>query len=168
MTFKERFRDLQELVRELVLIREHNLQFKEDDSQKTLLLFAEASLCLIVLERFLRILPSVKATERDTLFNLLGRATSSKVGVLHFVDLNSGRPVLDEQRRQRIIHEIKDVRNTLQHGNYEQAARQSGCSTTVEYFNKFFASEIEELYKITDSLMKQIDADTGEPWQQSK
>ena len=54
-TFKERNREFQELVRELVLVREHNLGFKVGDSQTTILMFAEAALVLTAMERFLRI-----------------------------------------------------------------------------------------------------------------
>jgi hypothetical protein len=46
--------ELQQLVRELHLLRERNLQFKVGDPQAKLLLFAEASLVLLTLERFVR------------------------------------------------------------------------------------------------------------------
>ena len=54
-TFKDRFRDIQKLVRKLFVLRAHNLKFKESDSQTTLLLFAEASLTIIILEHFVRL-----------------------------------------------------------------------------------------------------------------
>jgi hypothetical protein len=55
MTFKDENRALQEMVRELLLVRDHNLQFKEGDPQRTLLMFAETGLVFMVLEHFLRV-----------------------------------------------------------------------------------------------------------------
>ena len=40
-TFRDRNRALQELARELNLVRQHNLQFKEKDPQDKRLMFAE-------------------------------------------------------------------------------------------------------------------------------
>lgn len=161
MTFKDRYHDLQEIVRELTKIRTHNLKFKDGNPQDDLFLFAEASLCLLALERFLRILPSLAATDIDTLRTLLERATSRDAGLLNFVDITSEQVVRDEARRQRIIGEIADMRNTLQHGNYEQAAKQAGLGSPNQYFKTQFASEIENLYQIVDRLFAQIDPDTG-------
>jgi hypothetical protein len=163
VTFKDRYGEFQQIVRELMKIRDHNRRFKEGDPQDDLFLFAEASLGLLALERFLRILPGVKATERDTLRNLMERATSRKGGVLQFVDLGSGQPITDEARRQQVIDEITRLRNCLQHGNYEQVAAWAGVSTPAEFFKKSFASEIEMVYRITDRLVAQIDENTGEP-----
>ncbi|MBI2393241.1 MAG: hypothetical protein HYV09_26890 [Deltaproteobacteria bacterium] len=54
------------------------------------------------------------------------------------------------------------MRNTILHGNYEQAARQAGCASVDAYFQTQFASEVEALYNATDSMMRQIDLETGE------
>lgn len=60
------------------------------------------------------------------------------------------------------IKKLCDVRNTILHGNYEQAARQAGCASVDAYFQTQFASEVEALYNATDSMMRQIDLETGE------
>jgi len=63
---------------------------------------------------------------------------------------------------------ITDVHNTLRHANYEQAAKEIGCSVDEYFKNGYFASEIERMFEITDFLMMQIDPNTGTPyaWQQ--
>jgi hypothetical protein len=59
------------------------------------------------------------------------------------------------------IKRISNVRNTMLHGNYEQAAREAGCSSVESYFGTVFASEIEAMTEIADGLMRQIDPATG-------
>jgi hypothetical protein len=153
VAFKDKFRDFQELVREHNFLRNHNKSFKEGDSQSTLLLFAEGALILIIMERFLRMLPGVQATEGDTLHNLLQKATSQKRKVI----------TLSADDTQDAIKRITKVRNTILHGNYEQAAQQARLSSKEEYFKTQFAPEIEKLYEIVDGLVAQIDPNTGEP-----
>jgi hypothetical protein len=149
MTFKDENRLLQEMVRELLLLRDHNLKIKPGESQEKLMLVAEAGLVLMVLERFLRIIPGVNPAEKDTLPNLLEKATSKRLQLL----------VLDD--RENAIKRITRVRNTIIHANYEQAMKDYGLAHINEYFKIYFASEIEVLTKITDELLKQIDPNTG-------
>lgn len=146
--FKEKFKDLQHIVRELCLLRKHNKSFKEGDPQDTLLLFAEASLTILCLERFLRIIPEIKASEVDTLYNLLERALSKNILNLKTQD-------------KEYFKKIVNVRNSILHGNFEQCARDYNLSSVEEYFKTQFASEIETLFLITDDLFKQIDPNTG-------
>lgn len=150
-TFKDAHREIQELVREVLVIRQHNLKFKEGDPQDTMLLFAEAALVLIVLERFVRAVVG-DASDSDTIYNLLQRAVSRGLLKVPWDDQEDG------------IRRIKDVRNTVLHGNYEQAARQSGCSSVPEFFKTKFASEVEALTHVVDDLMRQIDPATGKPY----
>ena len=49
------------------------------------------------------------------------------------------------------------------HGNYEQAARDAGCSSVAVYFKTVFASEVERMFEIVQDLFKQIDPATGKP-----
>lgn len=149
-SFKVQNRAFQELARELVFVRNHNRQFKEGDSQASLLMFSEASLAVLALERFLRILPGVEATDTDTLPNLLEKATSESRKVIEL-------PASD---RADAIKRINSVRKTIQHANYEQAARECGL-TVAEYFKTQFTPEIEAIYRITDSIVRQIDPETG-------
>jgi hypothetical protein len=150
-TFKEANPEFQHLVRELSWLREHNKAFEEGDPQDELLLFSEASIVLVALERFLRIILGAKATEADTLPNLFEKATS-----------RSNALITLPGDRATVIKQVKDVRNTLQHGNYEQAAREAGKPDATTYFGDgTFASEIEKLYGLLDYLVRQIDQDTG-------
>lgn len=153
--FKSRHREIQELVRELMLIRKHNLTFKEGDPQDTMLLFAEGAVVLVTLERFVRAVLGARASDRDTLPNLLEKAV--KDSLLHV-------PWDDQQDG---IRRIKNVRNALLHGNYEQSAYQESCSVD-DFFKKKFASEVELLTKILDGFMRQIDPATGKPHSTSK
>jgi hypothetical protein len=149
-SFKERHRELQYLVRALMLVNRHNLRFKQGDSQDELLLFAEASLALVSLERFVRIVVP-NATERDTLHNLLQKAVSQRLLRLPYAD------------EQAAITAIGRVRNTLLHGNYEQAASNLGLASSDEYFGQSFASDIHAVEQVLDNLMAQIDPETGLP-----
>ena len=151
MTFKDENRTLQELARELNLLRTHNLRFKEGDPQHNIMLFAEAALTCLTLEHFVRIVVGTAAPPEATLFNLLEIAVAR--GLLHVP--------WDDQKEG--IKKVCDVRNTLLHANYAHAARQAKCSSVADYFKGPFASEIEGMFKITDFVMRQIDAETGKP-----
>jgi hypothetical protein len=151
MTFKDEHRPLQELARELDLLRRHNLQFKAGDPQHHLLLMAEAALTCLTMEHFVRIVVGDKAPAGATLHNLLEVAVAR--GLL--------RVPWDDQ--QDGIRKICAVRNTLLHANYAQAAREAKCESVEAYFKGPFASEIERTFEITDYLMKQIDTETGQP-----
>lgn len=150
VTFKDQHPEIQHLVRELMLLREHNLTFKEGDPQNKILLFAEAALVILVIERFARAVLG-DATDKETLPNLLQRAVSRNLLKVPWDDQQDG------------IRKIAKVRNSLLHGNYEQAAREAGCSSVEAYFKTQFASEVEALYRIGDYLVRQIDPDTGAP-----
>jgi hypothetical protein len=151
MAFKNENLDLQHLVRELHVLRDHNRSFKEGDAQDTLLLVAEGAMALIVIERFLRAVLQGEATESMTLFNLLEKALSKNLMRLPWDDQKVG------------IRTLTDVRNTILHGNFEQAARLSGCASVPEFFRTQFGREIEQLYKVADHLFRQIDPNTGRP-----
>jgi hypothetical protein len=128
-----RHRELQELVRELQWLRTHNLQFKDGDPQQDILLFAEGAMVLLVLERFLRVILGADATERDTLISLLEKSTSERLGLL----------TLPHRDRATTIWQLGDVRNTLLHGNYEQAAAGARRASVAEYFKSgVYASQL--------------------------
>ena len=177
-TFKEEHRELQEICRELRLVREHNLKFKKDDPQDTMLHFAEGLLVLLALERFLRIIlgPDAniatgspqkgrrrkgakggagKKPRPDTLPNLLEKATSESRNLLTLPgDLDT----------RAIDQAITSVRNTLMHADYEQAVAAIGHADVPAYFKSGnYISEVETLFLLLDELMKQIDVNTGKP-----
>lgn len=149
--FKDEHPEVQHLVRELLLLRRHNLQFKEGDPQNGLLLFAEAALVCLALERFVRAVLGADAGEKDTLYNLLEKAVSKGLFRVPWDDQQEG------------IKKIVAVRNTLLHANYEQAARGAGCASPGEYFQRQFASEVESMFKVADDIVNQIDPETGRP-----
>jgi hypothetical protein len=148
-SFRDQHPEVQYLVRELQLVRDHNLQFKEGDSQEHFLLFAEAALVCLALERFVRAVLGPEASETDTIYNLLQKAVSKKLFVVPWKDQEDG------------IRRIKEVRNSMLHGNYEKAARDAGCTSVAEYFETTFASEVETMYRLTDFIVAQIDPATG-------
>jgi hypothetical protein len=150
-TFREENLALQHLVRELVLIRDHNLQFKEGNSQKHLLLFAESALANIVLEHFVRLVVGNQAPPDATLFTLLEIAVSKKLLMLPWDSQADG------------IRKLCNVRNTTLHGNYAQAAKDAGCASVLEFFRTQATSETENVFRVVDYLMKQIDPETGLP-----
>jgi hypothetical protein len=149
VTFKDKHPEIQHLVKELVLLRRHNHQFREGDPQDTLLLFAEGAVALVLIERFVRAVLGVRASEGDTLYNLLQKAVKDDLLTLPFHSQEEG------------IRRIRTVRNTIQHGNYEQAAAQAGCDSVAAYFKTQFASEVEQLGRIAEHLIEQVDNRTG-------
>ncbi len=151
-TFRDENRALQELTRELALLRQHNLKFKESDPQHTLMMFAEAALVCMVMEHFVRVVLGPTAPADATLFNLLQMATSRGLIKLPWDDQQDG------------IKKVVAVRNSLLHGNYAQAAREVGCASVADYFKSQFAGEVETMFKVTDHVMKQIDPTTGKPY----
>ena len=151
MSFKDRHREMQEMVRELLLLRNHNLQFKEGDPQDKMLLIAEGALAALAMERFIRIVLGNLATDEDTLYNLLEKAVSRKLVRVPFEDQAEG------------IKKICRVRNTLLHANYEQAAQQTECGSAREYLKEVYAAEVESMTGILDAMMQQVDVSTGRP-----
>jgi hypothetical protein len=154
-TFKDQHEELQHIVRELVLVRKHNLQFKAGDPQQNLLHFAEGLLVLLALERFLRAILATEANEKHTLQNLLEMATSAQRKLV---------TIPGTWTREEAIKAITQVRNTLMHGNYEQAAKGAGSPNIRGYFKSGqYISEVEALFQLLDQLMQQMDSVTGRP-----
>lgn len=153
MSFKDRFRDFQRIVWELKRLRDHNTSFKQDSLE--LFFFAEGTMVLLALERFMRIILGTEAKEKDTLPNLLEKATSAKLNLIQLPGTLS---------REETIRRLTKVRNTLMHGNYEQAATQGGLPTKDAYFgSSMYIADVEALYKIVNRIVKQIDPQTGQP-----
>lgn len=150
-TFRDRYLDLQHLIRELVLVRDHNRRFKEGEPQDEVLLFAEGALVVIVLERFVRAVLGDNAGPTETLHNLLQKAVAENLLRVPWDDQQDG------------IRRICSVRNTILHGNYEQAAKQAGCASVRDYFSQQFTPEVDKMFHIVDDMVKQIDPTTGRP-----
>ncbi len=145
---RDRHPELRQLFLEHRNVRAHNLGFRDGDQQDGLLLFAEAALVCLVLERFLRVILAPDVSDNDTLYNLLQRAVAKRQLRLPWSDSNEG------------TQRIKTVRNTMLHGNFEQAAAECGC-TVSEYFRNQFAAETEQLFELLEHVVKQFDPVTG-------
>ncbi len=153
MTFKDQFIEFQRIALEIKRVRAHNLSFTADSLD--LFFFAEGMLVLLAFERFLRMILGADAGEKDTLPNLLEKATSKERNLI----VIPGRMDRDET-----IRAIRRVRNVLMHGNYEQAAKESGLASKDEYFRTGrYIKDVELLFKIMNRIVAQIDRDTGQP-----
>ncbi len=185
MAFKEEHREYQELVRELILIRRHNLMkaievigadeqltAKEKRSlvqqQVTLILElphipAHVGRLLLFAEGALVII----ALERFLRMILKRTGEENKnVTLPNLLEQATGsKPSLrfpTDTNRNKAITDLTLVRNTLLHGNYEQLARTKGCDVR-EYFKTQYTPAVESLYRLLDHFVKQIDAKTGLP-----
>ncbi len=154
--FKDHHRELQELAREVFVLRYHNLQFKEGEPQDQLLMFAEGAMILVCMERFLRAMLGTAVTNADTLQNLLEKAFSSR---------RYDRLEVPGGDRSHLIALVVGFRNGLLHGNFEQLARNAGCATNLEYFKHQYPGDLEKLYNILNAMMRQIDIHTGSVYQ---
>jgi hypothetical protein len=154
-SFREQFQDFGELAREFILLKSHNLKYANDLPQNKLLLFSEASLVCVALERFFRMILGDSARDSHTLAMLIQNAVRQKLVVLPFDDPATA------------VTSIAKVRNTLLHGNFEQAAKQLNLKSKEEYFRGPFIKEVEQLGVLLDDLCKQINPDTGQPWKKA-
>lgn len=151
-TFKELNRPLQEMVRELALVRRHNLGFKDGDDLSGVLMFAEGGLVCMVFEHFVRMVVYTNhpdAPPNMQLRGLLDYAVARGLFTLPFPSQEDGKQAVCAHR------------NALLHGNFSQAAVQSGCATIEEYFKTRYAPEMEAMTKVLDFIMVQIDPATG-------
>jgi len=153
MTFKDQYREFQEIAKELDYVRSHNLRFAKYDP--SMLLMAEGSLVLLAFERFLRMILGNEATEADTLPSLLQKATSRRLDLIKLPGQLS---------RDETISRVVKIRNVLAHANYEQAAKEAGLQHKDDYFKTgIYLSQVEMLFRIVNRIIKQIDRDTGKP-----
>lgn len=106
-------------------------------------MFAEGALVLVTMERFLRTLLAGHVGPDQTLPNLLELAFGERLDVL---DPPGGDA-------SNVVALVRGIRNALLHANFEQAAKQSGAASVRDYFRKFYASEIETLYKILNTRL---------------
>jgi hypothetical protein len=77
--FKDENIALQELVRELILVRDPNLAFKDGEPLNDVLLFAEAGLVCMTFEHFVRVVVGDAGPSDATLFNLLEIAVAKRL-----------------------------------------------------------------------------------------
>jgi hypothetical protein len=158
MTFKEQYQDFQRIALEIKRLRDHNVSFPGDSSD--LFFFAEGTMVLLGIERFLRMILGADARQEHTLHNLLEMVTSSK---RNLIVLPGGL------QRDAMIRAIVKVRNVIMHGNYEQAAKESGLASKDDYFRSSrYIKDVELLYRLLNRMAAQIDPDTGRRWLEPK
>lgn len=116
-----------------------------------MLFFAEASVTLLALERFLRIILKSKTLDGNTLYNLMEQA--NKHGYFKSLKIKD---------IQLLIKEITDVRNAILHGNFEQAAVESASEDVETYFKTKFIAEVEHIYQFLETLVSGIDTESGQ------
>jgi hypothetical protein len=150
--FKDRYRELQQIARELSEVRKVNLYAPANDPARRPM--SEGLLTLLALERFLRIVLGSRATRKDTLRPLLRMVMEPPLNIRLPGHLDP----------DGTIKLVTDVRNTLMHGNFEEAADRVGATHKDDYFiSSAHVRELEMLYKVTNRIMAQIDPDTGRP-----
>lgn len=146
-SFKEKYLDLQHIAREVLILHRRNQSLGPFAVQDGFL-FAQGTLTLLALERFLRAILQ-DASDGDKFRSLLTRAFDS--GLLE--------PPFED--RTIAIQRICDFRNALAHGNFGQAARAAGARSVREYLDTRFAAEARHMLEVVDKLMAQIDPATG-------
>jgi hypothetical protein len=152
-SFKEQNRELQELAREVVVLRRYNQTIR--DSGELWLVFAEGAVVLVTLERFLRAMLGDEAGPEDTLPNLLEMAMGDR---LYLFDPPGGDA-------KHLVDLVTGVRNGLLHGDFEQLARRAGFATNAEYFASRFRNDLNVMFNILNTIMRQIDPSTGQRYE---
>jgi hypothetical protein len=133
---------------ELDALRNHNLRFESTTPQDTILLFAEGALSIVMVEATCRkALSNAGLAEADGGFDeVLEQAV---LGIPKLLQI----PVPDDTAG---VKKMIEVRNSILHGNYEQAAENAGCKDVNQYFKTMYASEIEGMYQICQFMRKQF------------
>lgn len=129
-------------------LRAHNKACEDPARHHGLLLLAEGALTLMLLERSCRFaLGDVQ----------LGDGKDNFRGVLMRAVLGAPpRLAIDAADRADAIERIIEVRNTLAHANYEQAATGSSSASVADYFGSSkYISEVDRLYWIYRSFERQ-------------
>lgn len=138
--FIDGYRELLDMYQEIISNNESNRHY------------SQASLVCTFLERFLRILPAVGATNSDKLSNLLDKAFSHDRKALY---LPSQINVEDFKKS------IRDLRNGILHGNYEQLVQRSGAHDVQDYWKNHFPEDLLLILTSLQYFLLQIDSNTG-------
>jgi hypothetical protein len=155
-SFRDHHWELQALVRELHFLRKHNLKFKPGRSLASYLLVSEALVMWLVFERFLRICLAKESNPDETgptLRPLMDEAFGAKRALLRLPS---------DLCTQGVIWQMCTWRNTLLHGDFEGAARESGCEEDFRrFFKDRFAASVERTFEMVNYLFSQVDHATG-------
>lgn len=148
--FKDKYKDLQFLIKEMYILRSYNDKKAKDKKFDELFLFSEASALFICLERFLRVLPAIKASNSDTIYNLMERAL--KLFNSPYINITN----------ERLTKVVTDIRNGILHGNFEKCAYEYKCDVE-QYFGKgHFTQDIQIIFDVFRSFIDQVNSLTGE------
>jgi hypothetical protein len=155
-TFKDKYKDIQYLIRDMQLLRKYNDLQATNKTLNNCLLFAEATTTILAFERFLRILPAMNARHTETLSNFMDRALAKKKPLFK-------TPILNIPNK-RIISVVREIRNGVMHGNFDQLAIHYAhkIRNREEYFSMgCFTQDIQIIYDVFNSFINQVDARTG-------
>jgi hypothetical protein len=157
-TFRDQYLDLQYLIKNMIDLRQYNDQQAQSGNNHNCLLFAEAATLCVAFERFLRVLPAIKAKQGETLSNFIERALPAKKKPL----FKSPYPNIPNTR---IVKVVRDIRNGILHGLYEELAaeyKHKGVSNTTDYFSGgYFTQDMQIIFEVFNSFISQVDATTG-------
>lgn len=130
---------------DLLAIRHHNLLFGPKDCQDTLLLQAGAASTITMIEALCRsALHEFELTAGNGFRDVLTRAVLGRDKLLTISCDDEGRAVED----------VVVIRNALVHANYEQFARELGAPSVEHTFGTQFASIVERLFWVYQSLRR--------------
>lgn len=151
-TFKQEQWLFGEMGRELQIIGRHNAEMYAAHRNTEILVFAEASLVMLAFEHFLRGLLKDEALDTHTLPPLLRMALKPDRGLLA---PPAGMSIDDT------VKVVREFRNSLMHGNIQQAATRAGSASVLEYLAGPFAAETKQVFDVFNALLDQIDPETG-------
>lgn len=147
--FKERYQDFQYLARQLCILEHYNRRALPDPRVGELRLHSFLTLTLLALERFLRMALGRRATDQDTLPNLLEKATARNNRLFELDDRDSA------------IKRINDLRRTVMHGGL-------GITDEAEHLLDSLLPWSVDLFRFTDAVVATFDTETGLPHRRAK
>lgn len=142
LLFKQRFRDFQYLAQELCLLERYNRRALEDHRERELRLHSFLALTLLALERFLRMVLGARATDRDTLPNLLEKATARRNRLFELED------------RDKTIRFVNQARLVVMHGGL-------GVTDEAEHLLGYLLPLSFDLFRFANEVVAAFDAGTG-------
>ncbi|MBX3269802.1 MAG: hypothetical protein KF729_06055 [Sandaracinaceae bacterium] len=142
-------------IEELISLNRHNKTYGPHDPQDGLLMFAEGALCMTLIEAAARRWVGDGVLPADAKFRPVLKAAAASGLRIPFDDADDG------------ITKLCAVKNTLVHGNFEQAARGAGGRDVATYFKEQYAGEIERMYRVCLHFLTQVQERDGQTKQAS-
>lgn len=142
LPFKQRYRDFQYLAAELCLLERYNRRALADHREGELRLHSFLALTLLSLERFLRMMLGGRATDGDTLPNLLEKATARRSRLFQLED------------RDKTIRLVNQTRLVVMHGGL-------GVTDEAEHLLGYLLPLSFDLFRLANELVAAFDTGTG-------